>query len=178
MPTSLETVKHEIDIACQALIEAGFASALSKNNILCEVYHRPAHNHQNTIFARLFVSAGRVYAIYAKAIVFQLGRKITTESFEFTKAANLHGGSEGHIICGVHYLDTFDEERIHQVLREVVGLAIPDKQGFTLDDESYYVSSSEGQRLFMRSCTDLSFAGVESIHFLIGLIDAIGTDKK
>lgn len=177
MPTSIETIIREIDIAHRALIEAGFASALSRGAFLCEVYHRPAHNNQNTIFARLYVSAGRLYAIYAKAIVFQLGWKITKESFEATKAANLHGGSEGHIVCGARYLDAFDEEAIRQALREVAGLSIPDKPGFTLDDESYYVSSSEGRLSFMRSCTDLSFTGIENIRLLMGLIDAISNNK-
>lgn len=177
MTTRIEDISNDIDIACQALIEAGFASALSRGTFLCEVYHRPAHNNQNTIFARLYVSAGRLFAIYAKAIVFQLGWKITTESFEATQAANLHGGSEGHIICGARYLDAFDEEAIRQALREIAGLSIPDKPGFTLDDESYFVSSSEGQLLFMRSCTDLSFTGIETIRLLMGLIDAISNNK-
>ena len=177
MPTSIETIVREIDIARRALIEAGFAGQLSKDSFLCEVYHRPAHNNQNTAFARLYVSAGRLFAIYAKAIVFQLGWTITTESFEASKAANLHGRSEGHIVCGARYLNTFDEEAIRQALREAAGLSIPDKQGFTLDDESYFVSSSEGQLLFMRSCTDLSFTGIESIRLLMGVIDAISNNE-
>ena len=177
MPTSIETIVREIDIAHSALVEAGFAGQLSKDSFLCEVYHRPAHNNQNTAFARLYVSGGRLYAIYAKAIVFRLGWKITTESFEASKAANLHGTSEGHILCGVRYLDAFDEEAISQALRDAAGLSIPDKQGFTLDDESYYVSSSEGQLLFMRSCTDLSFTGIECIRMLMSVIDAISNNK-
>lgn len=178
MHTSIETIKREIDIACQAIIEAGFSGTLSKDTFLCDIYHRPAHNNQNTIFARLFVSAGRLFAIYAKAIVFQLGLKITTESFETTKAANLHGGTDGHIVCGVRYLDGFHVEDIRQALREAAGLSVLDKQGFSLDDESYFVSSAEGQSKYMRSCGELSFLDVESIHLLTQMIDAIDSKAQ
>ncbi len=170
-------ISRDIDIACQALIEGGFASVPPNDTFLCDVYHRPAHNNQNTIFARLYVSAGRLCAIYAKAVIFQLGWKITKESFEATKAANLHGGSEGHIVCGFRYLDSFAEEDIRKALREVVGLAIPDKRGFILDDEIYFVSSSAGKLQFFRSYANQTFAGIESIRLLMGLIDAISSNE-
>ena len=178
MLTHIEAIRNEMDIARQALAEAGLVGYLSDEADLCEVYHRPAHNNGNTIFARLCVSARGLYAIYAKAVIFTLGWKLTKESFETTKVANLHGGSEGHIVCGIRYLDAFDEKDIRQALREVASLSVSEKQGFTLDDEDYFVSSPEGQSLFMRSYADLSFDGVESVHLLMRIIDVVSGNER
>ena len=105
----------EIEIAEQKFSEQLLNIIVQDDQLVCDVYCIPSHNHQ-AFFFKLYERKDEYVVLYAKTLlVNHLGFHISMYKFSDCIKAQNHNGSVGKIICGIKLLSK-DNKRIKELL--------------------------------------------------------------
>ena len=95
---------YDIKLANEALSE--LLLNVSENEIICDLYALPSHNHQ-TFYAKIYKSDKGYVVLYAKPILHYVMDREDIFMYRFRDSVKLgeSHGLRGRIVCGIKYLD-------------------------------------------------------------------------
>lgn len=105
----------DIAIAQAHLADSRLLSAVSTDELICDIYVLPSHNHQ-TYYVQLYKDAEGFVLLFAKTyIATPIGLECVMYSFQDALKADEHIGCKGDVFCGMHRI-TSDNQTIKTLI--------------------------------------------------------------